>query len=90
MIEPVDLRIDNLNPEKGLPSKRFGLFTVGKDGRPDAHLGRYDTYYEVMSKCSGSSPHFLVEVSHYAFLRVDDFAELFGPLPHLRETSLNT
>lgn len=84
MIEPVDMRIDILEPIQGLPSKRFGLFTLGKDGRPEILQGRFDNYNEVLSNCAGSTRDYVVEVSHYAFLKIEDFAELFGPLPHVR------
>ena len=85
MIEPVDLRIDSLEAARGLRSKRFGLFTVGKDGRPGELQGRFDDCHEILSKCGGSTTRdYLVEVSHYAYLKVEDFADLFGPLPHAR------
>ena len=90
MIEPVDLRIDILEPARGLPSKRFGLFTVGKDGRPRELQGRFDDCHEVLSKCGGSTRDYLIEVSHYAYLKVEDFADLFGPLPHARTAPSTT
>ncbi len=78
----ITLTHEELNPVKGLPSKRFGLFTVGKDGRPDLLQGRYDGYYELMARRNTDPGRkYLVEVAHYAFLTVEDFASLFGPLP---------
>ncbi len=69
-------------PLRSLPLKRFGLFTVGKEGQPDALLGRFDSYYELIARCRAEpDAAYLVEVAHYAFLKVEDFASLFGPLP---------
>jgi hypothetical protein len=81
---------DELDPMKGLPSKRFGLFTVGSDGRPDTLEGRFDSYYELMERC-GANPtgHYVVEVAHFAYLTLGDFAGLFGPLPRVRQTHTN-
>lgn len=82
MIEPVAMKIGSMpDPEKGLPSKRFGLYRVGEDGEPEILHGRYDTPSEVFANTPGPANHFVVEVAHYAFLKLNDFGALFGPLP---------
>lgn len=81
MIEPVAVRIDleaSLPLER--PAKRLALYTVGVDGRPDILRGRFDIPGEIISSCAGSHHAYVVEVAHYAFLKVEDFSALFGPL----------
>lgn len=82
MIEPVVIKIGSKpDPEIGLPSKRFGLYRVGENGEPEILHGRYDTPGEVVANARDSANQFVVEVAHYAFLRLNDFYALFGPLP---------
>lgn len=77
-MEPVAIRIAS---EVEVPVKRFGLYTLGADGRPADLLGRFDTHTEVMRRCAGLDEAFAVEVAQYAFLKGKDFSDLFGPLP---------
>jgi hypothetical protein len=78
----ITLSSEKLDPTRGLPSKRFGLFTVGADGLPETLQGRYDGYYDLIARRNANpAAKYLVEVAHYAFLSVEDFATLFGPIP---------
>ena len=85
MTEVADVSRDEFDPVRGLPSKRFGLYRKSEEGKPDASEGRFDSYYELIAQCDGQSrQRYIVEIAHYTFLSLDEFADLFGPLPHLR------
>ena len=85
MTELAAVSRDEFDPVRGLPSKRFGLYRKSEEGKPDAPEGRFDSYYELIAQCDEQSrQRYFVDVAHYTFLSLDEFADLFGPLPHLR------
>lgn len=77
MLEPVAVRITH---EADAPIKRFGLYKLGSDGRPEGLLGRFDTHDEVLDVCGTDRAAVVVEVAQYAFVKVDDFSAMFGPI----------
>lgn len=69
----------------GVTSRRFGLFEADSKGQPEHYEGRFDNFNELMAKCQASSERsYVVEIAHYAFVNLDEFKALFGPISYQR------
>jgi hypothetical protein len=67
----------------GVTSKRFGLFEADSKGQPERNEGRFNNFNELMAKCQASPErNYVVEIARYAFVNLDEFKALFGPISY--------